>query len=127
MDDPVSEGDVAAVVEAESRRRTALVSVDIPTLDALFADDLIHIHSKAVVHNKAQLLAHVSERKAYIRIDRGPLSVRFTGDIAVMTGSQVNYMRVNGEEIVMRGMVTQVLRREGGAWRFINFQLTLEG
>jgi hypothetical protein len=116
-----------AVLEAEDRRRVALVAVDIPVLDALFADDLVHIHSTALVHNKAQLLRYIEERRAFIRIDRGPLAVRIAGDIAVMTGTLVNHMRADGKEFTLRGMVTQVLRREGAAWRFINFQLTVGG
>jgi ketosteroid isomerase-like protein len=116
-----------AVLEAEDRRRVALVALDIPVLDALFADDLVHIHSTALVHNKAQLLRYIEERRAYIRIDRGPLAVRIAGDIAVMTGTLVNHMRADGKEFKLSGMVTQVLRREAGAWRFINFQLTLGG
>jgi ketosteroid isomerase-like protein len=116
-----------AVLEAEDRRRAALVAVDIPALDALFADDLVHIHSTAVVHGKAQILKYIEERRAFIRIDRGPLAVRIARDIAVMTGAMVNHMRADGKEFKLSGMVTQVLRREAGAWRFINFQLTLGG
>jgi ketosteroid isomerase-like protein len=116
--------EVKAVLDAEERRRAALVAVDMSALNALFADDLVHIHSTALVHNKAQILKYIEERRAYIQIHRGPLAVRITDDIAVITGTMVNHMRADGKEYTLSGMVTQVLRREAGAWRFINFQLT---
>lgn len=119
------ENETKAILHAEDRRRAALVAVDIPTLDELFAEDLVHIHSNARVDTKAQLLRHVEERRAYLRIVRGPLDVRVMGDVAIMTGRLTNYMRVDGKEKILDGMVTQVLRRERGAWRFVNFQLTL--
>lgn len=119
------DSEIKAILDAEERRRAALIAVDIPALDALFADDLVHIHSNARADTKARLLRHIEERRAYLRIDRGPLDVRVTGDMAIMTGRQTNHMRVDGKDKILDGMVTQVLRRESGAWRFVNFQLTL--
>lgn len=118
--------DVDLILEAENRRRAALVAVDMAELDALFADDLVHVHSNALVHDKAALLAHIAHNRAFLAIERGPLTVRRYGDVAVLTGGMTNWMRRNdGAEIVLGGMVTQVLRREDGVWRFTSFQLTL--
>ena len=115
-----------AVLEAERRRQAALVVVDLPELDRLFADDLTHIHSTGLVHDKAQLLRHIDRKRAFISVTRGPLNVRLYGDIAVMTGPMTNRMRSKDEngEIVLEGFATQVLRRSEEGWKFINFQLT---
>jgi ketosteroid isomerase-like protein len=115
-----------AVLEAERRRQAALVAIDLAELDRLFADDLTHVHSTGLVHDKAQLLRHIDEKRAFISIMRGPLNVRLHGDIALMTGPMTNRMRSKdgSGEIVLEGFVTQVLRRTEDGWKFISFQLT---
>lgn len=118
--------DVKFVLEAEDRRRAALVTRDLAALDTLMADDLVHIHSTGVVHSKEEFLKYnADERRGFMSVERGPLTVRVTGDIAIITGRMTNHMYVEGGDKVLSGMVTQVLRREGRAWCFINFQFTL--
>jgi len=118
--------EISAILVAETRRRAALVAVDLPELDRLFAEDLVHVHSTGLVHDKAGLLRHINHKRAFLAIDRGPLQVRIEGDTAVMTGPMTNRMRAkDGDgEIVLHGFVTQVLRRTAGGWRFISFQFT---
>jgi len=117
--------EVAAVLEAEDRRRAALVELDLATLDDLFAGDLIHIHSTGLRHDKPALLAHIERRRAFLDIARGPLDVRIEGDLAIVVGPIANRMRTEeGGETVLLGIVTQILRREPTGWRFIHFQLT---
>ena len=115
------------VLRAEERRRAALVAVDMATLDALFADDLIHVHSTGLIHDKAQLLRHIEANRAFLAIERGDLAVRLYGDIAIMTGPMTNRMRRGSDgTALLDGTVTQVLRRQGGeAWRFVSFHFTL--
>lgn len=114
------------ICETEQRRQAALISVDLDALDALFDDDLLHIHSTGLVHSKSELLQHIGRRRAFISVERGPLQVRLDGNIAVMTGRQVSRMRsTKGDEVLMDGFVTQVLRKSDAGWKFINFQLTL--
>jgi ketosteroid isomerase-like protein len=117
--------DQHAIEAVERERCEALVAVDLERLGALFCDDLVHIHSNAMVHDKAQLLAHVNRQRHFRRIDRGPLNIRVQGDIAVMTGSMRSEVQVEGKDGVMDGFVTQTLRREDGRWQFMSFQLTL--
>ena len=115
------------ILNAERRRQLALVNVDLVALDDLFAEDLVHVHSTGLVHNKTQLLQHIARKRGFIAIEREHMDIRIEGNIAVMTGAITNHMHGAGEnsEIVMRGYVTQVLRRYADAWRFTNFQLTV--
>jgi ketosteroid isomerase-like protein len=115
-----------SILEAERRRQAALVAVDLAALDKLFADDLMHIHSTGLVHNKTELLRHIERRRAFIGIERGPLEIRIEGSVALMTGPMTNRMRApEGDNvIVLDGFVTQVLRRTADGWKFIHFQLT---
>ncbi|WP_066561047.1 nuclear transport factor 2 family protein [Croceicoccus bisphenolivorans] len=116
----------AAVIAVEDRRRAAVVAGDVKALEEIFADDLVHIHSTGLVHDKATLIAHIVARRQFVAIDRGPLDVRIIGDVAIITGPMTNHMTIEGQPRTMQGMVTQVLRLESSGWRFVNFQLTLE-
>ena len=118
----------SACLDLERRRQAALVAVDLKALDAMFADDLVHIHSVGLVHDKAELLAHIDAKRGFAAIERGHLTVRvLSEDAAVMTGTINNHMRApDGSMSEMRGMVTQIIRRaDDGSWKFVHFQLTL--
>ncbi|RMB85968.1 nuclear transport factor 2 family protein [Streptomyces shenzhenensis] len=119
----------AEILAVEERRRTALLAVDLATLDDLYDDTLIHTHAPGLTHDKAQLLEHVATRQAYLDMTRGPLTIRLIGDVAIMTGRIVNRLdSPDGTERVVRGQVIQVLRRcEDDAWRFVSFQMTPDG
>jgi ketosteroid isomerase-like protein len=120
-----NDAEIAAVLATEDRRRAALVELDLATLDHLFADDLVHIHSTGLRHGKPALLAHIERRRAFLAITRGRLDVRIEGDLAVVVGPIANRMRTEeGGETMLLGIATQVLRREPAGWRFIGFQLT---
>jgi ketosteroid isomerase-like protein len=120
-------GDESAILALEAERIRALVAVDIPALHTLMADDLVHVHSNGMIHDKAALINHVETGRAFRAIERGPLTVRLTGDVAIMHGAITNHMVVAGKPRLMEGIVTQILRRENGKWQFCHFQLTLQG
>ncbi|MFF7331770.1 YybH family protein [Streptomyces sp. NPDC090306] len=119
----------AELLDLEERRRAALVAVDLPALDDMFDESLVHIHAPGLTHSKAQLLEHVATRRAYLDSARGELRIRLIGDVAVMTGRLTNRLRSpGGQERVLGGVVTQVVRRcADGRWRFLSFQMTPDG
>ncbi len=119
----------AEILAVEDRRQRALIDGDLETLDALFDEDLVHIHAPGLTHSKAQLLEHVGTRRAYLEMYRGELSIRLVDGVAIMTGPITNRLRnPDGSERTLSGVATQVLRRDAdGAWRFISFQMTPTG
>jgi len=124
--------DAATRVEllaVEERRRRALLDGDVPALDDLYDESLVHVHAPGLTHTKAQLLEHVATRHAYLDMARGELVIRLVGDVAIMTGTLVNRLRTaEGGERTLGGVVTQVLRRcDDGRWRFVSFQMTPDG
>jgi ketosteroid isomerase-like protein len=118
---------VDAIEALEAERIRALIEVDLPALDAIYDERLVHVHAPGLVQNKAQLLEHTATRRAYREISRGELTVNAIGDdVAVVTGSIRNRLgNPDGSERTMDGVVTQVVHRDDdGAWRFVSFQLT---
>lgn len=115
-----------AILDLEKTRQRALVEGDIAVLDRIFDDALVHIHAPGIVHTKGMLLEHVATRRAYLSIDRGDLSIRRIGDVAIMVGAITNHLQnPDGSSRIQNGTVTQVLRRtDESGWRFVNFQLT---
>lgn len=118
--------DQQAILELEQRRQQALIAVDLDTLDTLFDDDLVHVHSTGLVHDKAQLLEHIAHKRGFAGIQRGALTLRGDAGLALLTGPIINRIRTgSGEEALMHGFVTQVLRHTASGWKFISFQLTV--
>jgi ketosteroid isomerase-like protein len=117
----------AEIIDLEARRGAALVSCDMATLDRLFCDDIVHVHTTGLVQDKAALLAHIESRAAFIAVERRNLKVRVYGDTAVITGDLLNTMRRPGatEPVLMKAFATQVARKVDGEWRFASFHACL--
>jgi ketosteroid isomerase-like protein len=107
----------------EQRRGEALVRRDAAALEALFTDDLVHIHSTGNVMNKAELLHYVLRVLQFLSVTRSDLKVRQYGDVAVMTGRMKNSMqRADKPEVIWAdAWVTQVWARTPGGWRQSSF------
>ncbi|EUB99191.1 hypothetical protein PMI07_005472 [Rhizobium sp. CF080] len=119
--------DIAEIEETEKARQRALTSLDVPALEWLLADDLIHVHSTGMVHDKRQFIAHVQRMGGFRSIKRGPLDIRVDGPIALVTGSTVNGVRSpeTGENVDLEGFSTIVMRRGEPGWQIVLSQLTL--
>ena len=115
---------VGAVREREAARCAALVEDDMDALAELMTDDLVHVHTTGVVHDKAKLLNHAGTFLQFLDVGRGDLTVRpVAPDVAVMTGPMTNRVRRRGvdEEVIVHAFVTQVWVRQGDAWRIASF------
>jgi ketosteroid isomerase-like protein len=108
----------------EQRRLTALKDRDATALQAVLADDYVHMHSTGRVDDRAAFIKGTLERPR--RSERGPLLIRLYGELAVMTGEQSN-QSVNADGSIgaaTRFMVTQVAHLEKASWRFVSMQVT---
>ncbi|MBP0638812.1 nuclear transport factor 2 family protein [Cupriavidus sp. AcVe19-6a] len=116
----------AEIARLENERCRALVAADVDALDALVADDVIHIHANGKVDDKPAYLAIVRSQITFLSAQREGLEVRVQGDMAVAVGRllQSIEMRETGQRIEMDVMTTQAWRREAGRWRQVTFQAT---
>jgi ketosteroid isomerase-like protein len=101
-----------------------LAAGDIEALSDLIADDYVHVHATALIHNKAAMLDHVRKSPRTVA-PRSP-KIRVYGDFAILTGEMVNIAPGSGgaERSRTRLYATQVARKTNGKWKFISFQTT---
>jgi hypothetical protein len=80
----------------------------------------VHRHSTDVVHDKAQMIAHMvaNPRRVAERTPR----VRVYGDVGLLTGEMTNVNPMTRDQV--RLFVTQVARRSEDGWRFVSFHAT---
>jgi ketosteroid isomerase-like protein len=115
---------IAAVIERERERRAALVEDDMPRLAQLLTDDLVHVHTTGIVHDKNALLHHAGQFLRFYNVVRGDLLVRVVApDVAVMTGGMTNVVGRRGteEQVTVEAFVTQVWVLRKGQWQIASF------
>jgi hypothetical protein len=88
----------------------------------LLGDDHVHVMANGFVTNKAGAAASLRSVPRVVE-PREPM-IRIYGDTALMTGSQVNHERIDGETRVIKLFLTQVARRIDGQWKFVSMQAT---
>ena len=82
--EPVTE---AQVLAAEDARYAAQTRLDYTALERLLADDLVYIHSSAVVDNKQSYIDSMRNGSVrYLAMKCSEVQVRTFGCLAVMTG-----------------------------------------
>ncbi len=111
------------IIALERRRCEAIAERAMPALDEILADDYVHVHGTGKVDNKAGFIANIMQRPR--GVERGELTVRLYGEVAVVTGEQMNYLPAADGLTSARtvNLVTQVLHHDGTRWRFVSFHL----
>ena len=107
------------VLELERARCAAISKQDWDALSALLSDDLTHTHITGVTQDKAAYLAHVQKNPR--RVERRDLKVRIYGDVAVVTGPQINVLETDGGTTEVAIESLQVWARHDGTWRMVAF------
>ena len=110
---------IAALIDLETRRNTALVTNDMALLGTMLTDDMTYVHASGKLDTKATLLASIGRDYSYLESERGELSVRVFGDTAVMTGPAKFLLKVSSkpDPVTVPCNVTQVWVRQGETWR----------
>jgi ketosteroid isomerase-like protein len=114
------------IIALDEARRAAMIAEDFAALDRLLADDLVHVHAAGNADTKAQYLKMIADFCGFVKIDRGPMTVRFYGDTAVMTGPMTHTVRIKPTGAVrsMAAFGTQVWAPHGESWRQVLYQAT---
>lgn len=112
--------------EFERQRQRALIDVDTDALQRLLADDLIHIHSTGMVHDKPGFMEHIKRMGGFVAVERRETNIQIDGNLAIVTGNTMNTVRSRktGEQVSLDGFSTLLLRRVNGHWQIVLSQLT---
>jgi len=117
--------DVRAVLAAEDRRYQAMEDADLPTLDALCADELSYAHSSGVRDTKEQYLAKLrSGYYVYRRTDHPVERVAVLGDTAIVVGRMTADLDVDGVPKTIDNLALAVWTRAAGTWQLLAYAPT---
>jgi ketosteroid isomerase-like protein len=114
------------VLEAEERRRAALVANDLDTLSQILGDDLTYVHSSAAQDTKASFIESLrTGRFRYEAMEMADLAARVYGDTAVVTGRFVaRVVLQDGSVVTPKPRVLMVYTLRDGRWQMVAWQST---
>ena len=123
---PTDDPRTPRIIALDEERRAAMIAEDFAALDRLLADELIHVHAAGNADTKAQYLKMIADFCGFEAIERGPMTVRFYGDTAVLTGPMTHTVKIKptGAIRTMAAFGTQVWAPHGDSWRQVLYQAT---
>jgi ketosteroid isomerase-like protein len=113
------------IIALDKQRMDAMCKQDIPTLNALLADDLVYTHSSARLDTKQSLIRSMqSGTTVYTAIEPSDVKAQDCGDAVVLTGAARIRVTSNGDPISFGVRFTDVYVHRGGQWQMVAWQST---
>lgn len=117
---------VAAVKAREGERQRAMVAVDLPALDDLFAADATYVHSNGLTQTKNGVIAMLAKKELrYVSFDIKEATYRAFGATVVVTGTQSIELTSSGRPFTSNSRYTVVYATIDGKPRVVAYQSTL--
>jgi hypothetical protein len=117
--------DAADVEAAEDARYAAQTTDDYAALDKLIGDDLVYIHSSAVVDNKASYIESMRSGNVKYRVmRRSDVTVRTFGCLAIMTGLANFDVTVKGQDLAVEIRFHSVWVQRDKGLQFVSWEAT---
>ena len=118
------ENDEQQILALHEAGDKALMSADLAVLAQIFADDYVQYNEAGKSFTKQDVLDNF--RTGAIRypsiVSTGRL-IRIFGDTAVVHGSELDEVEVDGERSTVRYVYLDVLQKRGGKWKLVASQL----
>jgi len=109
----------------EDQWSTAVVKADQYTMEYLLSPMYVDISATGDVNTRNQLIAQLFEKGASpLSLEQRVVSVREFGDTALVSGTYIVKLRVDGRNREERGIFTHVYERAHGHWACVNAQRT---
>ncbi len=119
---------VAEITRLDARRVDALLKNDVKTLEQLFSDDLVYIHSAGRIDSKQPYLASLTTGNlTYVSLTYDPPArVSVVGrDTALVTGRATIEIKNKAGQLTKRVLTTTtVYVRRGAGWQIVSYQGT---
>jgi len=115
------EATIQALFEEADR---ALESVDIATLERVFADDYVQYDASGEHFTKQEVLDNLrSSSVRYPSIVSTGRKIRMFGDMAIVHGSEQDEVEAEGRRFSVRYLYMDVVCRRNGQWQIVGGQL----
>ena len=113
-------------LRAEDARYAAQTANDFAAMERMFGQDLVYIHSSAVVDNKDSYIKSMrSGTTKYKSMRRTDVKVRTYGCLAIITGTTNFEVNVSGEDRSLQLRFHTVWVKRGQSVQFVSWQATL--
>ena len=110
---------------AEDSRYAAQTANDFAAMDRLFGEDLVYIHSSAVVDNKATYIESMSSGNVKYRVmRRSEVKVRPFGCLAIISGNADFDVTVKGQDLSVQLRFTSIWAKRPSGLQFVSWQAT---
>jgi hypothetical protein len=112
-------------LRAEDARYAAQIAADFGTLERIVGDDLVYIHSSALIDNKANYIeSQRSGNVKYRSMKRSDVKVRIYGCLAIITGQGNFDVTVKGQDISVDLRFHSVWAKRAAGVQFVSWQAT---
>jgi len=112
-------------LKAEDARFAAQMSADVAAMQRLFGEDLVYIHSSALVDTKASFIESIrSGNVKYRSMKRGDAKVRTYGCIAIITASADFEVTARGQDLSLHLLYHAVWAKRAAGVQFVSWQAT---
>ncbi|MFM8466174.1 MAG: nuclear transport factor 2 family protein [Oxalobacteraceae bacterium] len=112
-------------IQAEDARYAAQMGNDFAAMDRLIANDLVYIHSSALVDNKQTYIESMRTGAVKYRVmRRSDVVVRTFGCVATLTGNGNFDVTVNDKEMTVELRFHAIWAKRDGKVQFISWQAT---
>jgi len=110
---------------AEDARYAAQTANDFAAMQALFGEDLVYIHSSAMVDDKASYIDSMRSGAVRYRVmRRSDVQVRTFGCLALITGNADFDVTVKGQELSVQLRFHSIWARRDTGPQFVSWQAT---
>lgn len=114
------------VLKAEDSRYAAQTSNDFDSMQRLFGDDLVYIHSSGVVDDKASYIERQRSNALHYRaMRRSNVKVRVYGCLAIVTGNGSFDITLKGQDSTVELLFHSIWVKRGSAVQFVSWESTL--
>lgn len=112
-------------VRAEDARYAAQTTGDFAAMERMFGEDLVYIHSSAVVDGKSSYIDSMrSGNVKYRSMKRSDMRVRTYGCLAIITGNAEFDVTVKGQDLSVELRFHSVWAKRGSSVQFVSWQAT---
>ena len=111
-------------LKAEDARYAAQTKSDFDALERLYGDDLIYVHSTAIVDSKASYIERQRSGLHYRVMRPSDVKVRFFGCLAIITGKGDYEVTQDGKDSSPHLLFTAVWAKRGPDVQFVSWEST---